>query len=333
MAILTYIVKKMPNMKERLVAVLVYDGLCSFEFSCATELFGLARLGIDPDWYRLETCSPGGRSVVGNFGLKVKPDAALSRLKQASIVIVPGWHDIEGEVPRSIVKALRDAHARGATLASFCSGSFVLAATGLLDGRLATTHWRYAEALQRRYPAVRVDPSVLYLDEGGLMTSAGSAAALDLGLHLIRRDFGPEIANHVARRLVIAPHRDGGQAQFLERPVQRREQSGLSRVLEKMRQDLSSDRPLSYWASEAAVSQRTFIRQFKAVTGVTPGSWLASIRLDRAKELLESTSLSIDEIAGHCGFGTPATLRHHFRLRLGLTPSAYRKRFSRLVFG
>jgi AraC family transcriptional activator FtrA len=326
-------VKKPPKSgkarRQPLVAALIYDGLCNFEFACAAEVFGLPRPELEPDWYRFEICAVERCAVSGQFGISVIPDGNLERLRDASIVIVPGWHNPEAPVPAALIDALRAAHAAGATLVSICSGSFVLAATGLLDGRRATTHWRYAPLLQRLYRQIEVDPSVLYIDEGDVMTSAGSAAGLDLCLHIVRRDYGPQIANQVARRLVIAPHRDGGQAQFVERPVQKRTANDFSAILDRMRRDPTAEFTIADWAAMAAMSERTFIRRFKEAAGMTPGDWLSITRLDRARELLESSSLSIDVIAQNCGFRSAATLRHHFRSRLGITPTAYRSRFAR----
>lgn len=262
--------------------------------------------------------------------MRIKPDADLARMRDADIIVIPGWRDLEAPVPDPLVTALRAAHDRGATLLSICSGAFVLAATGLLDGQRATTHWRYAALLQKLHPRIDVDPAVLYIDNGRVMTSAGSAAGLDLCLHVVRRDYGPEIANHVARRLVIAPHRDGGQAQFVERSVQKRERNTFSDVIERMQREPESERTVAQWAMLAAMSGRTFLRRLKAATGMTPGEYLAAIRIDRARELLESSNLSIDAIALECGFGGAATLRHHFRSRLGITPTAYRNRFRHL---
>jgi AraC family transcriptional activator FtrA len=213
-------------------------------------------------------------------------------------------------------------------LLTICSGAFVLAATGLLDGRRATTHWRYTDALQRRYPNIKVDPAVLYVDEGQLLTSAGSAAGLDLCLHLVRRDHGADVANQVARRLVIPPHRDGGQAQFVERPVAKRESSALSKVIDHMQRRLASHQPIAELAAMAAMSERSFMRHFKQATGTSPADWLIAARVDRARELLEGSSLSIDAIAGECGFGSAITLRHHFRRKLGVSPGAYKARFA-----
>jgi AraC family transcriptional regulator, transcriptional activator FtrA len=315
-----------------LVAALVYDGLCAFEFSCAAEVFGLARPELGPDWYRFETCSKG-RSVRSQYGMRMTAANGLERLHAAGTIVIPGWEGIDVPVPQAILDALRAAHARGARLLSICSGAFVLAATGLLDGRRATTHWRYAEALQRRYPKISVDANVLYVDEGSLLTSAGSAAGLDLCLHLVRRDYGSAIANQVARRLVIPPHRDGGQAQFLERPVEKRDRNGgrlpsLSVLLDKIRKRPGESWRIAQLARLAAMSERTFMRRFRATTGLSPADWVTRARVDAARELLEGTALTIEQIAERCGLGTPTTLRHHFRKKVGVSPAQYRKRFS-----
>lgn len=311
-----------------LVVALVYDGLCAFEFSCAAEVFGLARPELGPDWYRFETCALQGRTVRAQYGMRMKVDGGLARLAEAGTVIVPGWMDIDTPVPNAIVDALRAAHDRGARLMSICSGAFVLASTGLLDARRATTHWRYADELQRRHPSIHVDPGVLYVDEGQLLTSAGSAAGLDLCLHLVRRDYGPAIANHVARRLVIAPHRDGGQAQFLERPVESAARNSLSALLDTMRQRLHEPLRIEALAQLAAMSERTFLRRFRAATGMTPADWITQARVDHARELLEHTTLSIEQIAQRTGLGAATTLRHHFRKKVGVSPLAYRRQFA-----
>src|ERR1700729_2465174 len=323
-----------PARKARnpLVVALVYDGLCAFEFSCAAEVFGLARPELGPDWYRFETCSRG-RSVSSQYGMRMRAANGLERLLAAGTIVIPGWEGIDVPVPQAILDALRDAHARGARLLSICSGAFVLAATGLLDGRRATTHWRYAEALQRRYPKISVDANVLYVDEGSILTSTGSAAGLDLCLHLVRRDYGSAIANQVARRLVIPPHRDGGQAQFLERPVEKRDRNGgplqsVSVLLDKIRKRPGEPWRIGQLAHLAAMSERTFMRRFRAATGLSPADWVTRARVDAAREMLEKTALPIEQIAERCGLGTPTTLRHHFRKKVGVSPAQYRKRFS-----
>jgi AraC family transcriptional activator FtrA len=255
-------------------------------------------------------------------------DGDLNRLASAGTIMIPGWRGVDAPVPVPIIEALRCAHGRGARLLSICSGSFVLAATGLLDGKRATTHWRYAEALQARFPRIHVDAGVLYVDEGQILTSAGSAAGLDLCLHLIRRDHGVEAANHVARRLVIQPHRDGGQAQFLERPVDTRERGSLAAVLDKLRNRLHKPLTIAKMARLAAMSERTFMRRFRAATGMTPGEWIIRARVDLARELLEQSALPMDQVAMRAGLGTPSTMRHHFHRNVGVSPAQYRKRFS-----
>ena len=319
--------------RNPLVIALVYDGLCTFEFSCVAEVFGLSRPELGPDWYRFETCSLKGASVSSQYGMRMKAANGLDRLAAAGTIVIPGWTGIDVPVPHAILEALQRAHAQGARLLSICSGAFVLAATGLLDGRQATTHWRYAESLQRRFPKIGVDANVLYVDEGSILTSAGSAAGLDLCLHLVRRDYGSKIANQVARRLVIPPHREGGQAQFLDRPVEdgalgAERRGSLSVLLDKIRKRPSERWHIAELARLAAMSRRTFMRRFRAATGFSPADWVTRARVDAARELLENTELSIDQIAGHCGLGTPTTLRHHFRRKVGLSPTQYRKRFS-----
>jgi AraC family transcriptional activator FtrA len=327
---MTISVKKPPRREKnavapRKVALLAYDGLCTFEFGIAVEVFGLPRPEI-PGWYRFQVCAiePGPLAATGGF--RVLAEGGLADLRRADTIIVPGWRGIHTPVPDALVKALRAAHARGARLLSFCSGVFVLAATGLLDGKRATTHWRYAAQLQQAYPRIRIEPDVLYVDEGQVLSSAGSAAALDLALHLVRRDHGPKLANLVARRLVIPPHRDGGQAQFIERPV-REEGAALTALLEWMRRHLDRELPLRLLAQQAKMSERTLLRRFEAATGTTPKDWLTNERLGHARELLEGSGLAVERVAAECGFGSADTLRHHFRTRLKLSPRRYRERF------
>jgi AraC family transcriptional activator FtrA len=325
--------KKRPKVFNRRVAAFAYNGLCAFEFSCAAEVFGLSRPELEPGWYRFRTYSATGRAVRGQFGIRMAVDGGLAQLVKAGTIIIPGWAGIHVPIPANLIDALREAHANGARLLSICSGVFVLAATGLLDGKQATTHWQYAAEVQRRYPRIRVNPNVLYVDEGQVLTSAGSAAGLDLCLHLVRRDFGAGIANQVARRLVIPPHRDGGQAQFVERPVEHRKfESSRSRSIaaltERIRRYMHGPLRIHELVRFAAMSERTFMRRFRKATGHSPADWITRARLDRAKEFLERTTLSMESIAIRCGLGTASTLRHHFRKKLGVTPLAYRKRFS-----
>lgn len=319
--------RQLSSRSSHTVAVLVYDGLCMFEFACAAEVFGLPRPEAGPGWYRFKTVSPNGKSVQTQYGGRLVPQAGIEALTRAGTILVPGWKSPDTPVPRNLIRALRDAHARGARLMSICSGVFVLAATGLLDDQRATTHWRYAGQLSRMYPSVSVDPDVLYVDSGQMLTSAGSAAGLDLCLHLVRRDFGAAMANQVARRLVIPPHRDGGQAQFVERPVGQRARDGLSPLLDDLQRTLDKPHAIPDMARKVNMSERTFIRRFKAATGQTPANWLLRQRLQMARDLLEQSRLSVEVIAQRSGFGSVITLRRHFRDKLSTSPVAYRKRF------
>jgi AraC family transcriptional activator FtrA len=314
---------------NRLVVALAYDGLCTFEFGVAVEIFGLARPEMGEAWYRFRVAAiePGPLRAAG--GIRVESDGGLRLVERAGTIIVPGWRGADAPVPERLLAVLRRAHKRGARLLSFCSGVFVLAATGLLDGKRATTHWRYAERLARAYPQISVVPDVLYIDEGNLLTAAGSAAGIDLSLHLIRRDWGASAANSVARRLVVPPHRDGGQAQFIEAPVpEAREGGRLGPLLERMRAEPAPEMTIAALARTAGMSRRTFLRRFKANTGTTPGAWLAAARVARARELLKSSTAAIEEVAAAAGFGSAATLRHHFRKQVKVSPAAYRRRFA-----
>lgn len=313
---------------NRLVAALVYDQLCSFEFGCAVEIFGLPRPEFGDGWYKFVTCAADAGPMRAVGGVKITAEADLSELKQAGTVIIPGWKGADVMPSPELVAALKTAHANGARLVTICSGVFVLAAAGILTNERVTTHWRYAEKLQSRYPQLRVDPNVLYVDEGQILTSAGSAAGLDLCMHLVRRDFGPRIANQVARRLVMAPHRNGGQAQFIERPLQPRADDRLATVIAQIGERIHEPFTIEAMARAAAMSPRTFMRRFRDATGRSPAEWLIDARIERARELLESTELGIDTIAERCGFGAGATLRHHFRRKVSLSPLAYRARFS-----
>jgi AraC family transcriptional regulator, transcriptional activator FtrA len=318
-------VKIMP--KPHTVAVLAYDGLCTFEFGCAVEVFGLHRPEMT-HWYRFIVCAAERGPLTATGGIRVAAGAGLDALAQADTIVVPGWRDINEPPPPRVVHALREAHGRGARLVSICSGVFVLAATGLLTDKRATTHWRYARVLAERYPNIRVEPDVLYVDEGTVLTSAGSAAGLDLCLYIVRRDFGARIANQVARRLVMPPHREGGQAQFVERPVQDDARAPLAGLFDWIRRHLDGDLSIPALARRAQMSERTFMRRFRDATGTTPAAWIIGERLARARELLESTRWGVDRVASACGFGSADALRHHFRQRYHVSPARYRCRFA-----
>lgn len=314
---------------NRLVAALAYDQLCSFEFGCAVEVFGLPRPEFGERWYQFVTCAaePGPLRAMG--GLQVTAEAGLDVLAGAGTIVIPGWKGADAAPSRELIDALRTAHAAGARLVTICSGVFLLAAAGILTNEKVTTHWRYADKLKAMYPQLDVDPNVLYVDAGQVLTSAGSAAGLDLCLHLVRRDYGGAIANQVARRLVIAPHRNGGQAQFIERPILPRAGNRLADVISELATRLHEPLTIAAMAERAAMSPRNFIRRFQEATGKPPLDWLIDARIAHARELLEATELSIDEVARRSGFGAAATLRHHFRRKLALSPAEYRERFTR----
>lgn len=334
MAERTSIVKIVPTAKKprkddqpaHHVAVLAYSGLCTFEFGIAVELFGLPRPELK-SWYSFEVCGlePGPLKAIG--GVTVSPHGGLTRLLKADTIIIPGWRNPEEIPPARLLRTLRKAHDQGARLVSICSGVFVLAATGLLNARRATTHWRYLEKLHLMYPEIALEPNVLYVDEGDLLTSAGSAAGIDLCLHLIRKDYGAVVTNTVARRLVVSPHREGGQAQFIDKPVGSEAEPWFAKLLDWVQRNL--DRPLQVdeLAAKAHMSKRTFARRFAAATGTSPLEWITGLRVNYAKELLETTALSVEEVAEKSGFGSAPVLRHHFRKRLELSPNVYRYRF------
>jgi AraC family transcriptional regulator, transcriptional activator FtrA len=312
-----------------LVVALAYDGLCTFEYAIAAEIFGLRRPELGPGWYRFATCAIDRGPLRAHGGLRFETEHDSRLLREADLIVIPGWKGPEAQVPAVYVRLLRAAHARGARLASLCSGAFVLAAAGLVDGRRIATHWRYAEALRKARPQAIVDADVLYVAETNVMTSAGSAAGVDLLLHIVRMDFGPRAANSVARRLVMPPHRDGGQAQFIERPVPVTDKNQFAALLDEIRENIGKFWTIDQMAREAAMSKRTFARQFVAALGIPPGEWLLILRIDEAKRLLEETALSVEQVAGQVGFGVAATLRHHFGRLVGLTPRDYRRRFGR----
>ncbi|MCX2899251.1 transcriptional regulator FtrA [Pseudomonas mandelii] len=314
-----------------LVAILAYDGLCTFEFGIAVEIFGLARPEFDFTWYShcIVAVDPGPMRAAG--GIRVLADGGMELLEQARTIIIPGWRDRSAPVPEPLLAALRQAHARGARLLSICSGVFVLAASGLLNGHGATTHWRYSSELAERYPEILVDPQVLYVDAGQLITSAGSAAGIDACLHLVARDFGTQVANSVARRLVMSPQRTGGQAQFIPAPVSAAPRSDLSRVMQWARERMHQPLEVRDLASEAAMSERTFLRRFTEATGMSPKAWLQHERMGRARELLEGSRENTERIAERCGYRSVESFRVAFRSVVGVPPSVYRERFGRGV--
>jgi transcriptional regulator GlxA family with amidase domain len=309
------------------VVVIVDRNSNPFELGCATEVFGLRRPELGRDLYEFRLCSPEPRTLMRDGFFTLTGVAGLAAADTADTLIVPNRPDVE--VPRrpAVLDAIRRAHARGARLVGFCSGAFTLAEAGVLDGRRATAHWQWADAFRARFPAVRLEEDVLFVDDGSILTAAGSAAALDLGLHIVRRDFGAEVANTVSRRLVFAAHRDGGQRQFIDRPVPQVRDESLAPVLAWAQQRLDGPLAVADLAARAAVSPATLHRRFQAQLGTTPHAWLTRERIAFACRLIEGGEPRLDLVARRSGLGTGANLRTLLRRQTGLTPSEYRRRF------
>jgi transcriptional regulator GlxA family with amidase domain len=306
------------------VTVLARDGVVAADLAVPGELFGRARLADGDPAYEVRVAAVAPEVDAGLFALRAP--WGLEALDGAATVVVPGTADPMAAPPPAFLDALRGAAQRGARVASICTGAFGLAAAGLLDGRRATTHWRAADALARRYPRVRVDPDVLFVDEGAVLTSAGAAAGHDLCLHMIRRDHGAAVALHSAREAVMPLERDGGQAQFIAHPPVA-DATSLAPLLAWMQEHLDAELTLADLAARAAVTVRTLNRRFREQTGTTPAQHLLRLRLHRAQQLLETTDLPVDHVARVAGFGAPTTLRERFRRRFGVSPSAYRRAF------
>ena len=312
--------------KPHRVAVLAFDGVVLGDLATPCEVFGLARNADGWSPYEVRVCSVRPRIRSQHVTLDVP--WRLSSLQRASTVIVPGIDDLDRPIPDAIVRAIRGAVGRGARVASICTGAFLLGAAGVLDGLRATTHWRGAPELARRYPRVAVDPGVLYVDNGTVLTSAGAAAGFDLCLYLVRRDLGAETAAHVARAAVMPLERAGGQAQFIVHTPPTVDQVSLTTLTAWIQQNLSRDLSLSAIARRAAMSTRTLSRRFREQMGTTPAAWISHARVRRAQHLLETTDLAIERLAAECGFGSASVLREHFGRIVGTTPLAYRRAFS-----
>jgi transcriptional regulator GlxA family with amidase domain len=314
--------------KRHTVAAVVFPGMAPFELSVPCEVFGLDRKELVDPWYDFFVAATCDEPVETGVGFTITTPYRIADLERADTIIIPADYK-HGDPPEVLLDALRQAHERGARLLSFCTGAFVLAAAGLLDGRPATTHWMHAEELAERYPDIDVDPRVLYVDAGdGIYTSAGTAAGIDLCLHIVRLDHGAEVANAVARRMVVPPHRDGGQAQFVDLPVPvRADDDPIGAVLGWMLEHLEEPLSVGELAQRAHMSPRTFARRFGAVTGTTPHQWLLSQRILYAQRMLETSDEPIELIASRAGFGSAANLRHHFAREVSASPVAYRRMF------
>lgn len=316
---------------RHLVAALVAPRANPFELAVACEVFGLDRSHLSDPWYDFAVVGAcAGSQIQTTGGMVVSTAYGLDTLARADTIVVTPWEDAEddGIVPTEVLDALRGAAERGTRLVSFCTGAFVLAAAGLLDGRPVTTHWRHAADLARRCPNASVDPGVLYVDDGQVLTSAGTAASIDLALHIVRCDHGADVANAVARAMVVPPHRDGGQAQYVEMPVEA--SSGpdpLRATMEWTLDHLDEDLTVDVLAARAHMSPRTFARRFRATTGVTPHQWLLRQRVLHAQRLLETTDQPVERVAHASGFGSAGALRLHFQRTLGTSPQAYRRTF------
>jgi transcriptional regulator GlxA family with amidase domain len=318
----------MSGRRPHTVAALVAHGVAPFELGVPCEVFGIDRSELVDPWYDFFIAAAEPGPLDTGLGFTIDTPHGLDDLRRADTIIVPAWRDIHERPSDDMLDALRAAHARGTRLLTVCSGAFVLGHAGLLDGRRATTHWMYAEELAAQFPEVDVDPDVLYVDDGDILTSAGTAAGIDLCLHIVRLDHGADVANAVARRMVVPPHRDGGQAQFVETPVSLQPGddpmlSTLDWAMEHLHQPLS----VELLAHRATMSPRTFARRFRAVTGTTPLQWVLRQRVLLAQRLLECTEEPVELIAQRCGFGSAAALRTHFGRVLDTSPMTYRRTF------
>nr|WP_211207190.1 helix-turn-helix domain-containing protein [Stackebrandtia nassauensis] len=306
----------------RQVAVPMIDDMPMYELGIACEIFR-------HPWYSLRLCSSGPVRI--ETGFTIHPEHSLDTLGAADTVLIPALPhaclNSGRPIPPDLIAAVRAAATAGARMVSLCSGAFVLAAAGVLDGKRATTHWQQAATLAKWYPNVDVDASVLYVDNGDVLTSAGRSAAMDLCLHVVRHDLGSHIANSLARVMVVPAHRPGGQAQYIAQSVPTTDDEGLGATLQWALDRLDQPLTVAAWARQAKMSTRTFVRRFHEATATTPRQWLLNQRLNRARELLESTTMSIDHISKHSGLGSSANLRHHFNAAMGTTPTSYRRAF------
>jgi transcriptional regulator GlxA family with amidase domain len=319
----------LPPLPGRSVAVLGTADMSAFELGVACEVFGTDRSDRSIPLWDFALCLDAPGPLRSRSGFTVDSPYGLDRLAGADLVIVPCWPHLDTPPSAPLADALRTAHDRGAWILGFCSGTFALAYAGLLEGRRATTHWFYADRFRALFPAVELDPDVLYVADTQVMTSAGTSAAVDLSLQVLREVDGPEIANAVARRMVVPPHRDGGQAQFVEHPLPADGQHDLTDLLVWMADHLADELTVAGLARRTHLSERTFARRFRAETGTTPHHWLTWQRVLLAQRLLETTALDVDQVARRCGFGGAATLRHHFVARVGTSPQRYRRTFRR----
>lgn len=315
-------------MGETTVAIIAFNNISPFLLSIPCTVFGESSRFIDGAGFKVIVCSAEKRQLQSSAGFGISTSHSLCDLESADVVVVPSWRDTNEEPPAALLKALRSAHQRGATIVGLCLGAYILAAAGLLDNRPATTHWGWCADLAKRYPNIDIKPDVLYVDDGDVITSAGVAAGIDCCLHLVRRLRGADVAARVAKLMVVPPHRQGGQAQFVDMPIKiGLAEDKFSQNLEWVQQHLDLPHTLDSLAECFVMSRRTFTRYFRSRTGTTVGAWLLNQRLSLAQRLLETTTKPIDLIARETGFGSDVLLRFHFNKTLGTTPSRYRREF------
>ncbi|TIT21088.1 MAG: helix-turn-helix domain-containing protein [Mesorhizobium sp.] len=317
-------------MTDPAVAAIAFDGISPFHLSVPCLVFGADRTTLGLPRFDFRVCAIENGPIRTDAGLTISVPRGLSALDDADIVIVPSWKDLGSSPPAALIDALLGAHERGALIVGLCLGTFAVAATGLLSARRAATHWAYADQLQELYPDILVEPEVLYIDNGDVVTSAGVAAGLDCCLHVVRARYGAEAALRLARQIVLSPHRQGGQAQFIERPIARTGNADrFTQALETVRKTLGEPHSLDSVAGHAGLTRRTFTRRFQKTIGTSFGDWLTDQRVQLAQRLLEATEKSMDTVAFEAGFGSATSLRQHFAARLRTSPAQYRREFSR----
>jgi transcriptional regulator GlxA family with amidase domain len=312
------------------VSALVLDQVTVFEFGVICEVFGIDRSADGVPTIDFKVCGPvAGDPLRTSVGAQLVPEHGLDGLIGSDVVAVPAVAGPPEDYPQEALDALRAAHEAGSTVLTVCSGAFIAGAAGLIEGRRVTTHWMHADELARRYPTAIVDRNVLFVDDGDLITSAGTAAGIDASLHLVRRELGSAVTNIIARRMVVPPQRDGGQRQYIDQPIPARCSEGFAPQLDWILANLEAPHTVATLARRASMSSRTFARRFVEETGTTPMQWVTDQRVLYARRLLEETDLDVDRIAERVGFGNATLLRHHFRRIVGVTPSDYRRRFAR----
>ena len=317
-----------PAMRSIRVVVVAFEGILPFHLAVPCAVFQ-SRSPEEKSPFRLRVCSAEGKDVHSAAGFTIGTPYGLDELARADVIVVPSWRDPSEVPPAPWLAALQRAARRGTRIVGLCLGAFVLAYAGLLDGRRAATHWAWSHELSERFPSIRVDADVLYIDEGNIVTSAGAAAGIDCCLHLVRQLLGAEMANHIARRMVVSPFRRGGPAQFIEQPLpELPADQRMARLLESVQRHLHEDHPLDAIADRVAMSRRSFTRHFRQLTGNSFGDWLLTQRLNEAQRLLEATSLPLERIAAAIGLGSPITLRQHFQRAYGVSPTHYRRTFN-----